>query len=302
MVEQFILVIRKLMELVKCYRRRLESVLTIVNDSGSLLFLAAAVLLAVLLTGTACAAETEAAASVGTEDVPAPTSTRRGRIELRRQNTERGTPEETTKTTLRLETFLKGAISRLRLDLQFPDEKTDFEGDPFQPRLGDVKVRTTFRTFKVVDTPLSSDIEMTFPTADSRVSGGGKYQLSAAILSVPGAPDFVLAPGRHRLRFEWSVRQTVSVAGDADRKDINNTKPELGLRDLIGSRHWLKLTFKPTIDWIQDGKTGAVLELEGGWNASREWVLSLKGGAGLWGDGTPGFYSRRVELIAGRAF
>lgn len=268
---------------------------------------AAAAQVAVLLAAATFVAAPEAAADdsldfephVAAEKASVPSP--RGRIEFRRQNSERGTPEESTRTTLRLEAYLTGTVSRLRFDLPFPDEKTDFAGDPFQPQLGDIKVRAYFRPFQAGDTRLSSDVEVTFPTADSKESGGGKYQVSAALHSVPGAPDFVFASGRHQIRYEWDIRQTVSVAGDADRKDINNTKPEFGLRDMIG-RNSLKLTFKPTIDWIQDGKTGAVLELEGAWSASREWRFSLKGGAGLWGEGTPGFYHRRVELIAGRTF
>ena len=250
--------------------------------------------------GTAGAAGPEATAKA--QEEAAPPSARRGRIELRRQNTERGTPEESTKTTLRLEANLKGSVSRLRLDLPFPDEKSDFSGDPFQPRPGDVKVRAYFRPFQAGDTPLSTDIEMTFPTADPPELGSGKVQLSAALRSVPGTPDFVLASGRHQLRYEWSVRQTVSIAGDAERKDINSTKPELALRDTIGSPYWLKLTFKPTIDWVQGGRTGAVLELEGGWNPSRDWRFSLMGGACLWDDGISGTCKRRVELVAGRPF
>jgi len=57
-------------------------------------------------------------------------------------------------------------LRRRRGNLPFPDEKADFQGDPFPPRLGD---------------------------------------------------------GRHQIRYEWAVRQTVSVAGDAGRKDINPT-------------------------------------------------------------------------------
>lgn len=231
-----------------------------------------------------------------------PPSTRRGRIELRRQNSERGTADESTRTTIRLEANLAGMVSRLRLDLPFPDEKTDFAGDPFNPRPGDIKARAYFRPFRLGDAKLSTDVEMTFPTADPAELGSGKYQLGAAIHSVPGAPDFISASGHHRLQIEWTVRHTVSIAGDAARKDINTTKPELALRDLLGSRHWLKLTFKPVIDWVQDGKTGAVLELEGGWNASRDWRFSLMGGARLWGEGVPGTYDHRVELVAGRAF
>jgi len=267
---------------------------------------AALALMTILLAGTACAAESETAEQapsrpgpIDSEHAVSPPG-RSGRIELRRQNSERATPEETTRTTLRLETFLTGTVSRLRLDLPFPDEKSDFQGDPFQPRPGDIKLRAYFRPFQMGASRLASDVEVTFPTADPSSLGAGKYQLGAAVHSVPGAaPDFV--SGRHQWRYEWHIRQTVSVAGDAERKDINNTKPEVALRDTIG-RHWLKLTLKPTIDWIQHGKTGAVLELEGGWNATRDWRFSLMGGARLWGEGVPGIYNRRVELVAGREF
>lgn len=267
----------------------------------------AASLMAMLLVGTACAAGTEAANwepqdPTFDSQAPAPSSTLRGRIELRRQNSDRATTDESTKTTLRLETALAGTVSRLRLDLQLPDGKTDFQGAPFQPRLGDIKLRAYFRPSQVGDTRVVPDIELTFPTADPASLGGGKYQFSAALHSVPAKPDFTFGSGRHQIRYEWDARQTVSVAGDPNRTDINNTKPEFALRDSIGSRHWLKLTLKPTIDWIQSGRTGAVLELEGGWSASRDWRFSLMGGARLWGEGVPGTYHRRLELVAGRAF
>lgn len=267
----------------------------------------AASLMAMLLVGNACAAGTEAESGTGQDptldsEAVAPSSTRRGRVELRRQNSDRATAEESSKTTLRLETTLAGTVSRLRLDLQFPDEKADFRGDPFQPRLGDVKLRAYLRPSRAGNTQVVPDIELIFPTADPASLGGGKYQLSAALHSLPGKPDFTLGSGRHRIRYEWDVRQTVSVAGDPNRTDINNTKPEFALRDSIGHQHWLKLTFKPTIDWTQSGKTGAVLELEGGWSASRDWRFSLMGGARLWGEGVPGIYGRRLELVAGRAF
>jgi hypothetical protein len=269
---------------------------------------AAAMLIAGLLAGAACAAEPEptpdakALEQSHSSAAVAPYSAPYTRVELRRQNTGRGTPDETSRTTLRLEHYLTGTLSRLRLDLPFPDEKTDFEGDPFSPRPGDLKLRADFRRFRMGASQMSTDMELTFPTADPSSLGQGKYQVGAGLHSGPGAAEFVYTFAPHQLHSEWSVRQTVSFAGDPARKNINNTKPELALRDTIGTRHWLKLTFKPTIDWIQDGKTGAVLELEGGWNASRDWRFSIMGGVGLWGEGVPGYYSRRLELVAGRAF
>ncbi len=105
----------------------------------------------------------------------------RGKIELKRQATNRGTPEETTKTQLKTDAYLDGFVSLLRLEVPFPDEKTDFEGDPFNPRLGDIKVRTGFRPFHIDEIPVSTFLEVTFPTADPESLGSGKYQLTAGI-------------------------------------------------------------------------------------------------------------------------
>jgi hypothetical protein len=54
----------------------------------------------------------------------------RGRIELKRQNTNRGTAEETTKTQLKIDAYLYGFVSLLRLEAPFPDEKRISKGTP----------------------------------------------------------------------------------------------------------------------------------------------------------------------------
>jgi hypothetical protein len=89
----------------------------------------------------------------------------------------------------------------------------------------------------------------------------------------------------HSLIFSPLVKQVVSVAGDEDRKNINYTKVELALRDTWRNRFWIKLTPKPVLDWEQDGKTGAVGELELGWIIDRRWSTWLMFGTRLWGEG-----------------
>jgi hypothetical protein len=49
---------------------------------------------------------------------------------------------------------------------------------------------------------------------------------------------------------------------------------------------------------VGDGQTGAVLEFEGGWVASRDWTFAMMGGLRVWGAGVPGTYGKRVELKA----
>ena len=165
-------------------------------------------------------------------DPPASGSTWHGRVELKRENTSRGTPEESTKTTLRVERFLTGTVALLRLDLPFPDEETDFNGSAFDPHLGDIKVRVGFKALRSGRYSFPSFVEVTFPTADPESLGSGKYQVSAAIRMLGPVELPAEYAASHDARFEIQVQQVNSVAGDSSRKDINNTKLELTLYDV----------------------------------------------------------------------
>ena len=148
--------------------------------------------------------------------------------------------------------------------------------------------------------PVSFFSELTFPTADPESLGQGKYVVML------GAETFhpldSVSSDDHRLSFSPQVQQLVSVAGDPERKDINYTKLELALRDTWRKVYSLKLTLKPVIDWVQDGKTGAVAELEGGVNTENGWRILLMLGGRLWGEGVPSTYGTRVELTVGKSF
>jgi hypothetical protein len=97
------------------------------------------------------------------------------------------------------------------------------------------------------------------------------------------------------------IQQTVSVAGDENRTDINYTKFELALRDVWGD-YSVKLTLKPVIDWEQNGQTGAVTELEGGVKFAHGWYGTLMLGHRTWGGSVPSTYGTRVEFTLGRRF
>ena len=224
----------------------------------------------------------------------------RWRAELKRQNTDHDTPGESSRTTVRLEALPEGRVALWRLDLPFPDEKDTFSGSPFDPRLGDIKLRARLRAVDLGGAPVSFFSELTFPTADPESLGQGKYVVML------GAETFhpldSVSSDDHRLSFSPQVQQLVSVAGDPERKDINYTKLELALRDTWRKLYSLKLTLKPVIDWVQDGKTGAVAELEGGVNTGNGWRVLLMLGGRLWGEGVPSTYGTRVELTVGKSF
>jgi hypothetical protein len=227
----------------------------------------------------------------------------RGRIELKRQNTARGTEDESTRTTLRLELLGDGALRQVRLDLPFPDEDTSFSGDVFSPRLGDIKFRLGFRPLQAGRYSFPSFVELTVPTADPSSLGAGKVQLSAGLrLLAPVVLPFE-TPAAHDSRFEVEVEQVASIAGDAARPDINYTKLELSVFDVWRQTWSVKLKLKPSVDWAKDGDTGAVGEVEGGLNFARHWRSTLMFGRRLWGPkGIGGTYDDRVELTLARTF
>jgi hypothetical protein len=225
------------------------------------------------------------------------------RWELKREMTSRGTPEETTKTSLRFERFFSGAVRLLRLDLPFPDEHTDFDGSPFDPRLGDIKVRAGFQPASRGELSFPSFVEVTLPTADPESLGSGKLQIGAALRMLAPARLPFPDPAVHRSQFEGQLQQVVSVAGDEERKDVNVTKIELTLNDLWRRRYTFKLKLKPNIDWVQDGDSGAVGEIEGGLLFAEGWRAWLMLGHRVWGPaGIQGTYTDRVEIGLARTY
>lgn len=226
-----------------------------------------------------------------------------GRLEFKRQNTSRGTPDESTQTSLRIETFFEGAVSAIRLDVPLPDEKTDFEGDAFNPNLGDVKIRAKFRPLKSGEYSFPSFLEMVFPTADPESSGSGKYQLNGGIRMIMPVSLPVAHPKEHKAQFETEISQTVSIAGDDNRKDINYTKFEFTFYNVWRQQYTMKLKLKPSVDWIQDGKTGSVGEVEGGMFFTRHWRTWIMLGRRLTGpEGVKGTYGTRMEFGLARTY
>lgn len=257
---------------------------------GSLLALA-------LAAARAAAAAGEAAGDTKPPAEGPPYS--RGLVELKRQDTAHGTPSETTKTQLKLDYFPRdGAVALLRLELPFPDSKSSFGGSPFDPDFGDAKIRIGFRAIEVTGRPTTSFMEMTFPTADPESQGTGKYQISAGARMAFALSSGQAWLGSPRQSISVQVQQVVSFGGDPARNDINQTKFELEWRDTWEGGHYGKATAKPVVDWVGDGRTGAVLELEGGWAVDRRWTLALMAGGLLWGEGVPSTYDSRVELKA----
>jgi len=221
-------------------------------------------------------------------------------IEVKRQNTDRATASESTKTTVRIERYWDGPVTLFRLDLPFPDDKTSFEGDPFNPRPGDAKIRVGLASLPIEAHPWSPFFELTFPTANPESLGSGKYQFSAGIKTT--FPLGVRWGEGHRWSWGMLAQQVVSFAGDEAAKDVNYSKFELSLRDQWPRPFTLKATLKPVVDWVKDGKTGAVTEIEGEWKFAGHWEFTLMGGTRTWGPAVASTYGKRIEITLRREF
>jgi hypothetical protein len=226
-----------------------------------------------------------------------------GKLELKREATSRGTPDETTKTAIKIDTFLDGPVSLFRIDMPFPDEKTTFEGSPFNPVEGDLKIRFGFRAMKAGGYTFPTFIEFTFPTAHPESMGSGKYQVSPGIRMIgPMTLPFPDAQA-HKSQFEIQLQHVQSFAGDDERNDIRNTRLEITAYDVWREKYSFKLKLKPVVDWMQDGKTGATLEFETGWFFARDWKTWIMAGGRVWGpDNIASTYATRVELGISRTY
>jgi hypothetical protein len=112
------------------------------------------------------------------------------------------------------------------------------------------------------------------------------------------APDAIAS---HFIRFTSQLQQVNSVAGDDNRADINYTKLDLSLRD-VWSEHWLKAAVNTRVDWEQNGKTGAVGELEYGRRLTNDWSVWVLAGGLLWGEGVKATYGSKLMIGVDRWF
>lgn len=255
------------------------------------------VAVAALAAPAGCRASADDADEVAQAQAQAASSGRpRWRFELKRQETDNGTPGESSKTTLRLEHLpVQQVLTLVRLDLPFPDEDMRFFSYPLRPQLGDVKTRLGFRAFEVATWPVSSFVEFSLPTAHPASLGSGAPQLTLGLRTGRPLARLDGAWARHGLSWSAQVQQVRSLpAGDATQ--VRYTKFELAMLDTIDHDLSAKLTFKPVIDWTRDGRSGSVLELEGGWPLGTTWRMLLMIGRRAGGDDVPSTYDTRAEL------
>jgi hypothetical protein len=263
--------------------------------------LLAPVLLAALAPGLAAppgAAPDDAPAVAA--DAAAPGAPPNGHlVEVKVASTNRGSPGESSRTTLRSEVRPgEGPLTALRLDLPWVNKNNDFVSDPGNAGLGDLAVKATFRVPGVGSVRLSPYLEVKLPSAQPSALGSGK------VVAVPGlvaSRPLPVTTGGRAVQAEVELSANASVAGDPERADVGYATLEAKVRTSFSAATSVEWVVKPSVDWAQGRQWAGVAEATFEWTPG-PWRLALKVGRRLWGGAVGGSYDDKLELAARRTW
>ncbi len=154
--------------------------------------------------------------------------------------------------------------------------------------LADVMFRSSAVLKKTARAGFTGVCDFWFDTAESVDFGRGKY--SAA----PGLAVALMNPYKD-VMLTGFVHHKFSFAGDPSRTDISRTKLQVTMDKSFSERYWLILDPMMYVDWVNHGRTAAVLELETGARMGQHWSLWARPGIGLWGQEISGGYNSYLQ-------
>ncbi len=183
----------------------------------------------------------------------------------------------------------------LRADVPYLWTDPNRPGLANQNGLSDLFVRTGGRVYAVPGYAFFAGVDFTFPTADNRQLGTGKYTMAPSMATarvLPNLNSFIFGVLQHQL----------SVGGDPSRQDISMSRLDLAFNTIWGERWWTQLDALTQVDWEHKAKNSMTLEFEGGHRITRDWGVWARPGVGLWGRNVPGAYEWNIEVGIRRTF
>lgn len=138
--------------------------------------------------------------------------------------------------------------------------------------LGDAFVRVR-NVFSFERASLIAGAEVGLKTADDELLGSGKWQVNPSLAYVYYlTSEYLLAV---------AGKQRLSIAGDDDRADINQSELRLIGIYINPKGWWLQADYQPKINWERDGKVSHLFECEAGTMLSRSVGVSIRPGVGF---------------------
>jgi hypothetical protein len=183
----------------------------------------------------------------------------------------------------------------LRADVPYVWSDPNQPGATNQNGLSDLFVRTGARVYSVPGFAFFAGADVTFPTADDRQLGSGKYTLGPGLATARVLPDI------DSILFALLEHQ-VSVGGDPSRQNISKSLMGFVFNTIWGERWWTQVQATTQLDWERNAKNSMTLEFEGGHEFTRNWGVWVRPGVGLWGQAVPGAYEWNIEAGIRRTF
>jgi hypothetical protein len=182
-----------------------------------------------------------------------------------------------------------GKAFSLRFEVPYVADDSPQQGVGDESGMGDILVRPALRAYRREGLGVVVAAEITFDTAVDERLGSGKNVIA------PLAFASIDAPRLKSVIFPYA-QQYVSVGGDDQRNDINQTLLRLGLLTRWPQRFYSFVEPSLYIDWERDARTGFTLELEVGRLMNRQLAIWARPGVGLWGDNLPPVYNWNFEV------
>jgi len=183
----------------------------------------------------------------------------------------------------------------LQADVPYIWSDPNESGIPNQNGLSDLLVRTGARVYSAPGYAFFAGMDVTFPTADSRQLGNGKYTVGPGLVTARVLPDI------DSLIFGLLQHQ-LSVGGDPSRRDISTSRLGVIMNTIWGERWWTQVELDTQVDWERKAKNSTTLEFEGGHEFTRNWGVWVRPGVGLWGQTALGAYDWSIEAGIRRTF
>lgn len=177
----------------------------------------------------------------------------------------------------------------LRFDLPYVVDDSPSRDVDDEHGIGDMTVRPALRVHRSEAFSLVTAAEFILDTASDERLGTGKNVVAPLVYASFGLPRF------NSVLFPYA-QHYVSVSGDDERNDINQTLLRLGLLTRWPRRFYSFLEPSLYVDWERDQRTGFTLELEVGRFATSRLALWARPGVGLWGDNLPPVYNWNFEV------
>jgi hypothetical protein len=155
--------------------------------------------------------------------------------------------------------------------------------------IGDALVRGSWRALQRDGLALILSTEVIFDTASDFALGAGKTIVAPLIYAAIDVP-------RYESIFFPNLQHYASVAGDANRPDINATTIKPNLLTRWPNRIYTFVEPQLIIDWERDADIGLTLEIEIGKLVSNNVAIWARPGLGLIQNDLPQIYNWNLEV------